>query len=1212
MDGLNASTLSITSIFWISLAMTMFLQSSVSGLQRLFSTASSSLSPHTPRAQRQLESVTEEAHTYDLLYPEGETLKQGQHHAYPLKHGDPVSIAAAANSSDDRGGLDIQSPRDVRIIIAQNANVLSPQPRIMYDSHPVISLPYARNGSSLETNESSRPRGGSLTGGHRRNSTNQRSHTAPHSRQSSISQTAQSIFNAPSSPLSPVSELGGLFGGVKTRHNLRPATSDGETIQSKLAREEREETENLVECMFGAAGFPSVSSTKLHVRPPKQTDAENNFRPSSAREPASPGADPKRRTPLTRSTTAADLHSLSTSVSDDAPQQSSRFNTSSILITRLFSVDPTDSDSAPKSPNGSHSLGSDDHTRGTGPSKGKAEQSKSPTYAVAVLLSMPVHRPRLSTPSLGRFSGYSAISPHSWSSEGPQRLSLLGTDTSSNTDYVIAHWTMLIRALSCLEVAARYEIGNLLGEIETPLLARPTNGATSASETEPNIKVGKLKQPTRRTLQLSVGALQNRPSIRKLSEKTATRIALALRIRKVVAGQGRWGVWREEARWVGKWAGGKEQNFFLFNLLTAFLGSHTEWLDSLGPSRYKRRHAKQSHNSYSEINSIQHRTVVVSQDKMAARRLIFLLSAFLPSAYIGFQADGNNQLEASWSNMAYSQSPPSAFPINRQRSLRRTMNRRTGPRRASPHTTSHARSVSFSDAELFANDDNPAEDQSTQQRARRASDARSIRNAALPISFNGSDTRKSSTTTTATVVPDTAIGIPHFSGYSATRPLGTAAGPRPGSSGSLVSLSLRRTLSRSESSEKVATGSDSQSMSRWGSMISGFWSDRRTSSTEGSDPLASSEEGLGISGISNGARGSRVATTLTEMVKEVDMQKNALTTGQGNSNTTSSSLTATQLPHDDREPEEILPSRSTAPRRFRESFPLKLSIDEDDGVVDVDLPPANSYPSSFESIASSPIAIRSAASSFNGRSSFHGRTSVHASPYSSPDTSIDVTGWLRNYHADFALQAVRPYDSLKEDIKRSMRTEPSPTAPVVAHNEDDGYSEEWVDVCTTLLADTTTFTVTRLCLRRRNPASTHHQVDALLNLDPTDYAEQEEIIEEPLMDMDPTLIDAVEKVLGHSGHSSRVPSRAPSRAPSPTRQNGPTSYEGSPDLEVPRSECKRMVLGALEQVARSVSAELSKGKNVDVQRLGRDNFPTDSTLREGVRRWLSQVDREGR
>jgi hypothetical protein len=158
----------------------MFLQSSVSGLQRLFSTASSSLSPHSPRGQRQLESVTEEAHTYELLYPELETLRQGQHHAYSLRQGDPTSIAAAANSSDDRGGLDIQSPRDIRIIIAQDANALSSQPRVMYDSHPPPPQPQPRNNSSPEVTERSRPRAGSLTGGPRRDNSLQTSRTAPH------------------------------------------------------------------------------------------------------------------------------------------------------------------------------------------------------------------------------------------------------------------------------------------------------------------------------------------------------------------------------------------------------------------------------------------------------------------------------------------------------------------------------------------------------------------------------------------------------------------------------------------------------------------------------------------------------------------------------------------------------------------------------------------------------------------------------------------------------------------------------------------------------------------------------------------------------------------------------------------------------------------------------------------------------------------------
>ncbi|KAI4249900.1 MAG: hypothetical protein L6R42_008870, partial [Xanthoria sp. 1 TBL-2021] len=130
------------------------------------------------------------------------------------------------------------------------------------------------------------------------------------------------------------------------------------------------------------------------------------------------------------------------------------------------------------------------------------------------------------------------------------------------------------------------------------------------------------------------------------------------------------------------------------------------------------------------------------------------------------------------------------------------------------------------------------------------------------------------------------------------------------------------------------------------------------------------------------------------------------------------------------------------------------------------------------------------------------------------------------------------------------------------------------------------------------------------------------------MDMDPTLIDAVERVLGQSGHSSRVQSRTQSRAPSPSRTAvRPCSPENldskskshsefhhsmpTPQLEVPKSECKKLVLGALEEVVRSVQAEQDEGANDGARRIsgepvrsGEESFPPDSTLREGVRRWL--------
>ena len=1198
----------------------MFLQSSVSGLRQLFSTAPS---PHTPRGQRQLESVTEEAHTYDLLYPEGEALRQGQHHAYPLRQGDHSSTAAVASSSDDRGGLDIQSPRDVRIIIAQDANALSSQPRVLYDSHPPPPIPQARNATFPETSKNGHRKAGSLTGGGRSNDNAKESHTAPHTRQSSFSQTAQSIFTSPTSPLSPVSELGGLFGNAGRRNStLRPATSDSETAQSKIAREGREETDALLDCMFGATGFPSTSSTKLHVGPPRAPCAENDKSlHSAARDASFPGAFPMKKTPLTRSTTAADLQSLSvTAESRDKDLHPPRPTTSSILITRLFSIDPLETSHASQKTDEPMKLvrGQPRHENdpAAAQSRTKAKQLKTPSYAVAVLLQMPLHKQRPPTPSMQHSSpqrsglkSFAPINTQSWSQEGAP-VDSITLDSHRDIEYVIAHWTVLIRALSSLEIVARCKISDALVKQELPYLDIMFDEHSKIRDSGIGTRANMQKPTTQRTLQLPAGALQQCLVVQNFTDAIGTRVALALKTRRVIAGQPRWGIWREEARLVGAWVGGRDQNFFLFNLLTAFLGSHTEWLESLGPSRYRRRHAKLSNHMNGEVNAIQHRTVVVSQDKMTARRLIFLLSAFLPGFYRKLTADGQDQSDASWSNVGYSQSPPLGVTMQRRQSLRRTMNRRNGENRAAVTVRTHARSVSFSGSDVAPGDDAAAEGLSIQHRSRRTSDARSIRSAALPISSNASVTRKSSTTTTTTVIPEpvidpTVIPATHFSNRSSVSRCGTAADLRPESSGTFASLSLKRTLSRSESNEHGNTSSDSQSESRWGSMISGFWSGRRASSTEDSDLLASSQEGLGISGVPNDLPSRESMSKLAQMVEEVDMNRRAQRPLQSNTATPPSPASARHMHITSQVPDKASPSKNMPEGLGSHRFPLKLSIDQDDGVVDVDLPPNFPYSSSFTSIASSPLGASTAVSSFNDRQQQHMRSPVQEPLHRGPESAVDVGGWLRRYHQDFALQAVRPYDTLKEDVKRSMRTEPTPT---IMTSEVGESANEWTEICTTLIADTTNFTVTRLCLRRKKATSPHHRANALLESSTTGNASEEEITEESIMDMDPTLIDAVERVLSQSGSSSR----AASRPPSPSRH---TPHEENHGLEVHRSECKKMVLGALEQVAKSVSDELSSRsraeKDVGGSHRGREILPTDSTLREGVRKWLHEVGREG-
>ena len=1198
-------------------------QSSVSGLQRLFSTASTSLSPHTQRGQRRLESVTEEAHTYDLLYPESDALWQGQHHAYPLRHGDPASIAAAASSTDDRGGLDIQSPRDVRIVVAQDATARSPQPRILYDSHPSVPLVSARNGLPHEWERDGHQRaesfiGGLTGGGMRRNVSERKPNTAPHTRHPSLSQTSNSTLTSPASPLYPVSELGGLFTSSQgSNTSARPATSDGETFQGKVARESREETDALLECMFGSVtGFPSTSSTKIHIRPPNMTDGTNERRPISATRESTSAPFQKRRTPLTRSTTAADLQAFSIDVS----QQKTRQSSPAIWITRLFFVEPKDpgftdqssADQLPPEHNQPHRPpDSPTDTSNLPPGKKKVKQLKTPTYAIAILLQMPAHRQRPLTPSMSRSLGHTASSPKSWPFDGSLSFEMPGMDMNTDIEYVISQWSVIDRALSTLEIVARCKISDALGRLEIPHMPVSTRDPVSTTQSISGMPPKKKKQPTQWTLQLSSGALQESSLIHDVVEATGKRIALALKIRRVLVGQGRWGIWREEARWVDKWVGGREQNFFFFNLLTAFVGSHTEWLDSLAPKGYRRRHEKRLEKTHKETNAIRHRTVIICSDKMAARRLIFLLSAFLPGVHATLFPESRPYLESSWSMAPKSQSPRSGVPIAKEKSSQRTIdhNPKGNFNNSIPF---HARTVSFSGPHVMSSEDTPPENQGQDslQQPRRASDARSIPSAALLISSACSVTRKSSTTTTATIKPESSVPVAHFAAHPSDEPVQDAVGPRRTSSESLAPLSLQRTLSRSESNEPGTVSSDSQSRSGWGSLIS-FWSGKRGSSTDNSDPLASSEEGLGISGVSKDVRVQRSAPKLSQMVDEVTNGKmqpatrdytkinrdpipegRSLLQETGGTNST---------PEDVSLPKQISTSISS------ESFPLKLSIDENDGVVDVDLPPINSYSSSFGSFTSSPIRVPTAASSFNDHSAYHGRTPNPAAQPSSPELPGDVAGWLRYYHEDFTLQAVRPYHRLIDDVKQSMRTQPTPNLTT-----EDCDRDGWTEICSVIIADTAKFSLTRLRLRRKDASSPHHRADALLECSDLDISNEEQIIEEPLMDMDPTFIDAVEKVVSLSGDSSRVASQNPSRAPSPTRHQNRTPTEGSSaGLEIPRSRCRSMVLGALEQVARSVSDEIAakeqKGKDVAGTRK-RNDVPAESTLREGVKKWFCEVN----
>lgn len=1240
----------------------MFTEFNVSGIHRLFATASSqsSQSSRTPH----LQSVTEESHTYDLLYPDYTALQQSLDQVYPLRSGNPLSLVSAASSFDDRGGLDIQSPRDIRIIIAQDGN-LSQQAKVLFDTHPPPSLPTGRLGSPTET------RGAANGDVHQpsvKTDTSPESSTrSKHTRYFSIGRATQAPPLERSSPLAatPAPEPKGAFGNPRFRRsNARPVTSDGETLQSRKAREGKEEVEALLGCMFGSTGLPLVSGTKLHVRPPGNTVGRDVTRSNTSPLSSEAGLvqpNGRRRTPLTRSTTADSIHMMSASAPAERLEANTpRSQNASVLITRLFTVDPAEPLSPllekvrphTQHPSTEPEVQAQDFQGPRRPSNvsetASAKQFKCPAYAVSLFLRLPLASQH-GGPLASQIT--SPVSPDStepvnfsndsqWTeAKAPEGL-LCGADR--DIEQVLFHWTLLTKLMASLEVKVRNKILTLLTSIDLTSIHPLANSSPTAFAKVANDRamspIKKVRQPSQRLIQLPADALQTREDIRQEISTFGRRVAAVLRTQRVVTGQGRWGVWREEARWVGRWAGSREQNFFFFNLLTVFLGSHTDWLDSLDGLRTRHcRHKSEKRQPTAPIGRQQ--TVIISTNKMAARRLIFLLSAFLPSAT---QQTQEMLLTPRFTRTgtSMSQSPPSGIPLLREMSLRRTINRRQRGNRSSQSSTAlHTRSLSFAASEIGPNkDDDSVALNKSGRHSRRASNARSIMTPALPIVTSGGDTRKSSTTTTSTIAPETAVPVAHFSNAAHDPLMGTTPAPRPGSSGSLASLSLQHTLHRSESNDHSNSSTTSQSFGRWGSMMSGFWSSRRESSTDDSESFSRSAEGLGISGVTKMPGQSSSAGTLERMVEEaevVNQTRRPSRHGDQYPPTSSNPGQTLDFAVDHEEASSsasVTQARAIPERPKAENIPVKLCVDDSDGVIDVQLPTSYSYSSSFGSSIGSTGQSHTAASSFNEHSSVYTRSPSKERTSRMSESPTHVAGWLKEYNQEFILQAVNPYEGLRSDIEEGMKAEAAYQLPTKRTSSNNGDYNGWTQVGTSLVADTANFSITRLCLQRRPKAQKPDSTGPLwTDSESATQSTEERIVEEAVMDMDPILIDAVERVLAQSGHSSRVQSRAPSRAPSPSRstksrgqkrvksQNelhaSSASQENMPKfaLEVPKSECKKVVLGALEEVVRSVQAEQDAGgsgaRHISGEpvRDGENGFPPDSTLREGVRKWLRGV-----
>ncbi|EEP75854.1 predicted protein [Uncinocarpus reesii 1704] len=1212
-------------------------------LGRLLNTAASAFNanPHAPRNLAQLESVTEEEHTSGLLFPDVTTLQRSGTHTYPLQTSSLLPNATTASSFDDKGGLEFDEARDFRIIVAQNAMGDRDEPCILLDTQ---NLAAADNTSrpSIGIQLAEPPRGR-----HSRNSSssqNVRKHAAQASQSSIPDLNPNASFV--DSRNRDSGNMSAFLRARSRRSTFSTLTGEGDHHHNRVSGDNSDS--GLLNCIFGSSAFSyRGSSTKMHIVP---NGGESPYEIGNHHTHAVQSRPHHQRSETFSSHSKPRIIPRETSMAD---QCSSRPTKMTVLVTRMFSVNLPDNqvlatdNCEPQISSFAKLFYNNDSGSNK---KRKMKEKKTPMFAVAIAVQLPVtirnHGRQLSQQNP---CGQDRLRPAglmSTSLDSDKRWNLAVDDASTHLsttsnlderiDALVDYWDIITRTLSHLEKVASKEILALLKQVDLHTVQQP----------KPVKQPPNMQRTNQTIIHLPPNSLAYNMEVREETLRAIHRVSLAFKIPHVVTGQSRWGVWRDEARWIAKFLSEREHNFFFLVLITAFLGNHTDWLGSLGPEWHRRRHILQQKAQQDNELNIPNRTVIISPCKMTARRLIFVLSAFLPAQQRPDTLSSPFRPGTSTSFRQTSQSPPNP-QIFRRESLRRTLNRRARTRNFVEEHANFKRSASVSSNETtnVVADELEFMSVSTRQ-MRRDSDVRSIKTASLPIPSNGMSTRKGSTAIAAPAIPGTATPVPHFASQRGPRPRGPASGQPENISA--ASANLMQTLRRSESSN-TSSGGDYLPPSRWGSLLSNIWSSRETSSNSKTYTHAPVRQ----QGADSSLPTSPIST-LAKMAAEVASDSQRSPQATDNLGLPSSSAPST----DD--------AKSTVESSLKQqgldghspASPVKLCVEGNDGVVDVEVPLPGflSFSSSNDSAIISPRKARTSITSLDGGPSFQNDGYQFTTTQRDYERlNLNVAGWLKRYHEDFVLQAVRPYPALEADVKRSMSAEPTPShllAAMTSIPDASGYSEKWVDVCSTLIADTTSSTVKRLRLRRKisttkpslafptiSPSSgrkTSFSAASSVS-DPTasSYVEsrfiEEEFIEEPVMDLDGTLVDAVERVLARSGPPSANHSRtaSPNRGrrgrPGPSQLGDRQTIDANANapetqtIEVPRNECRRMVLGALEEVVKSVTAErhredsTSKLDGSDVKKPSRTTRKgigtvADNTLREGIRKWLMDIE----
>ncbi|KAK4947945.1 hypothetical protein LTR66_014162, partial [Elasticomyces elasticus] len=1241
-------------------------------LGQLLSSFTTSRRDHA-RYKPSLESRHEDQYTRGLLYPSLTDLAQ------PEGRAELPSLPRTPEQDDEAHGGWLVHESGIRVLIAQDETGMLPK-SVLFDSQPVNTdnsprqqrtsriprIPSCSNGSALHGKHS----GVDVTT--IRSSTTKNT-LEPDQRRSTASVASQAGHARTASASGRVSKLDSPTKPAREQSRLKDysslKSSPEDSRQNQKARDDDEEIKSCLGCMFGSTAMSYRGpTTKLHILPSStRMDDEAILRPTSSGTSGFLGlAEERRHSHLSRRSTPQNA-SLVAQEPEKLHGPSARHRT--LLITRTFSVQLAEDVEARDTAIDQEASLSKATTDGLSPiapilttHRPQSTQRRSPMYAVALMLRLPSPHTAPSLPHShpGKSSSLpgppataanesSASSPDSdrqggWTILGSRfdSVSLCSTgcdiDAEDQIDAITQHWETISRTLDSLQKSTQTI---LLPYLEAVDLASPPPQQAANGPAVSGRRSRAYRPVARRTVKLQHGALAGDAKVNAAVEIAVHRLARGINIPRVVTAQDRWGIWRDEARSICRTVDSHEQEHFFLSLLSAYFATHREWLSGVGPKWYRRKYQEHCDIENLEELIVKSRTVIVSSDKMAARRFVFLLSAFLPASTSlpVVQRPGT-----PGSLSVFSPSPPMYLAMSRE-SSRRSMRPKGHSVRTIPEDEKGQQQSGITERDLERQIDRTdvADGGIEGTRTRRSSDAQSTRTASLAFPFRSDSVQKTSTATTVIVAPDE-VPVAHFAVPAPTVAPGSHVVPgcRPGSSGS-ASVNLMR-LQRNNSNNVSNASSDSQSATRWGSFAS-MWSTRprrESSLTERSDttPATPSEEGVtGILKSGKDSIGRRSHNKLVRMVEEADRHVSLPHAHAATTRCSDSTATPSATAEDCSASEHAtIEARQIPERRRSHSTQVKLSVDEKDGVIDVEIPRAMSGRST-PLLASSSNTTPSLSSSWASK---WGQTSMLSMGRSNRKENVaNAAGWLSAFHQDFALQAVKPYEALERDIKHTMSQEPTPlTLPPMGNEPGEDGAERWVHLCTTLVADVHTQRLKAIRFSRRIkfvqatglPATTtgldglpsrsvvgHARVESYAASTPAAPAFntqclEEVFTEEQITDADSTLAEVVEELLAESAPVSRVTSKPSSRSSSRHRSSHHRSRSDGPSaLGGRRLECRNLLFAALHDIVRTVVAERSEDlpvhpRTVESGREGGRSMNAGLALREAVAGWLDEMD----